>query len=182
MDKITSWTSRIDHLSAAYKKEFGSLSTSELNWKPSQQVWSIAQVLDHLISINLSYLPVVEYAATKNYKLPFTARIPGIPGFIGRAILKSVHPDNRRKSRSLTVWQPSSGNLPGDILQRFLENQDQLKNLIIRSEPLLERRTIISSPASRHIVYSLEDAFEIIVTHEERHLRQALEIKELLKK
>ena len=39
---------------------------------------------------------------------------------------------------------------------------------------------MVPSPASKVIVYFLEDALEILVTHEERHLNQAREVRALL--
>ena len=41
---------------------------------------------------------------------------------------------------------------------------------------LLEKGTVISSPANKNIVYKLENAFDIITTHEQRHLEQAREV------
>jgi hypothetical protein len=40
---------------------------------------------------------------------------------------------------------------------------------------------VISSPANKNIVYKLETAFDIIVSHEQRHLEQAKEILQLMK-
>ena len=53
-----------------------------------------------------------------------------------------------------------------------------LKERIISAESFLHSGVIISSPANKNIVYKLEQAFEIIVTHEERHLNQAIAIQE----
>ncbi len=38
-----------------------------------------------------------------------------------------------------------------------------------------------TSPANKNIIYTLETAFDIIVTHEQRHLAQAKEVLEMLK-
>lgn len=179
--KINSWLTRIDRISALFKSEFGSLNSDELNWKPNEQVWSIAQVIDHLIITTKSYFPVFESILSEKYILPLTARIPGFPNLIGRLVLKSVHPDNRKKTKSLPVWLPSKGTLPVDIVQQFLSNQRELKELIINSESLLINNFIISSPANKYIVYSIENAFEILVSHQERHFIQADEIKQLQK-
>jgi hypothetical protein len=42
--------------------------------------------------------------------------------------------------------------------------------------PYLNGKTVIASPASKMIVYTLDTAFDIIVTHERRHLEQAREV------
>jgi len=179
-DKINIWMRRLDQLSSAFNSEFGHLSIEELNWKPNPQVWSIAQIIEHLINTTASYLPVINKARLDNYKIPLTAKIPGFPTMMGRIIYKSVHPDNRRKSKTLKVWEPDSGTLPKEMLDQFFISQNHLKQLIQKSVNLIENKTIISSPANKFIVYELEMAFEILVTHEERHLIQARELKSLL--
>jgi hypothetical protein len=59
-------------------------------------------------------------------------------------------------------------------------HQAELKSLIENSTDLVNRGEVISSPANKMIVYKLETAFEIIVTHELRHLEQAKEMREML--
>src|SRR5262245_4750118 len=39
------------------KAHFGHLNSRRLNWKPADDSWSVAQCLDHLISINGEYYP-----------------------------------------------------------------------------------------------------------------------------
>jgi len=46
---------------------------------------------------------------------------------------------------------------------------------------LAEKRTIISSPANKNIVYKLRTAFEIIIAHEQRHFEQSKEAFETIK-
>lgn len=48
--------------------------------------------------------------------------------------------------------------------------------MIKNSEDLLVNGIVISSPANKNIVYKLETAFNIIVTHEQRHFEQAKEV------
>ena len=48
--------------------------------------------------------------------------------------------------------------------------------MIENSRDLVEKGTIISSPANKNIGYKLETAFEIIVTHEQRHFEQSKEV------
>jgi hypothetical protein len=43
----------------------------------------------------------------------------------------------------------------------------------------VERDVVISSPANRNIVYKLKTAFDIIMSHEQRHFEQAKEVLNL---
>ena len=78
--------------------------------------------------------------------------------------------------KTFPIWEPDLSQVKGDILQSFKNHQNELKHQIETSNELIEKGTIISSPANRNIVYKLETAFDIIVAHERRHLEQASEI------
>jgi len=93
-----------------------------------------------------------------------------------------VHPARKKKIKTFAMWEPGRSNISEGILERFEEKQSELKILIENSKDLVDKGVIISSPANKNIVYKLEKAFEIIVTHEQRHFQQAKEVLDLLKK
>ena len=169
------WTKQIDEITAAFKKEFSNLSVKRLNWKPNAQTWSIAQNMDHLIVINDSYVPILKQVRNNTHKLPWIAKLDFMVHFIGKTVLKAVHPETRRKTKTFSIWEPSATDLGADIIDKFEQHQEALKKLITESMDLVEKGTVISSPANRNIVYKLETAFDIIVTHEQRHFEQAKE-------
>lgn len=169
-------TQPIDRLTGQIKKEFGSLSVTQLNWKPNDRVWSIAQNIDHLIVVKESYYPVIKKIREGGYDVPWTGKINFLVGLAGKMILSSVQPDRRRKMKTFPVWEPSTGNIDANILSKFVSHQSELKNLIQSCSDLIEKGTVLSSPANRWIVYKLETAFDILVAHEQRHFEQAKEL------
>jgi len=174
--KSDRWNERIVAVSAAVKREFGHLDAPLLNARPSSGSWSVAQNLDHVIRLNESYGPVVDQLRGGENRQPFTARLPFLAQALGRMLLKAVQPDRKRKMRTFPVWEPRADAIPGDIVPRFLSHQEELQALIASCDDLVERQVVvISSPANRHIVYTLDAAFDVIVAHEERHLAQARE-------
>ena len=114
------------------------------------------------------------------YKVPLHGRLPFFRRIFGRFVLKGVQPDRRKKMKTFPIWEPAQSDLPEDMVQRFLHHQAKLKSRIEDAMPLLETNVTIHSPASRMIVYTVADAFEIIVTHEERHLEQVKEVREVM--
>ena len=108
-------------------------------------------------------------------KLDFMVR------FFGDFILKSVNPDRKSRMRTLPIWEPTKSNVDTNIFSRFAAQQSLLKENIQSCLDLLDQGVVISSPANRIIVYKLDRAFDIIVTHERRHLEQARELKQLIK-
>jgi len=167
---------RIDEITHSFQREFAGLDVDELNWKQHDQVWSIAQNIHHVIVINESYYPIMEALKQGTYSLPFIGKLGFLVSFFGKAILKSVQPERRRKMKTFPIWEPSKSEISGDILHKFIAHQEELKDMIINAESWLAKGTVISSPANKKVVYKLETAFDIIITHEQRHLEQAKEV------
>jgi len=132
--------------------------------------------------INQTYFPVLSYLKSGSYKLPFIGRFGFLVSFLGKTVLNAVKPDRKKKMKTFPIWEPTKSHISFNILERFLKHQTELKQEIEASKELIKMKTIISSPANKNIVYKLETAFDIIVTHEQRHLEQSKEILELLKK
>ena len=175
------WISRIDAVTAAFQRELGPLAPENLNLKPNSQSWCIAQILQHLILVNSSYFPVIVALKEKKYALPVIGRLRFLVNWMGKFILSSVQPSESKKIRTFPVWDPEETPAPLDVLAQFVQNQEALKAAIAGAEGLIREGAVISSPANRYVVYTLETAFEIIVAHEERHLAQALDILSQLK-
>ena len=175
------WTEEIDKITGRFLNSFSLLSEEELNWKPSPEIWSIAQNIDHLIRVNESYFPVFSNLKHGSYNLPFIARFGFVVKFFGNFILKSVQPDNNKKTQTFPIWKPAESNFEKNILHRFEEHQVKLKENINMVADKIRENAVISSPANKNIVYKLETAFDIIVAHERRHLNQANKIYELLR-
>lgn len=170
------WITQIDRTTGDFKAAFSGLNPEQLNWKPNPQTWSIAQNIDHLIVINQTYYPVINAVRNGSYKMPFLGKLGFIVRFFGKTVLNAVQPDRRKKMATFPIWEPANREIAGDILERFVQHQDELKALINGSQDLLEKGTVISSPANKNLVYTLETAFDIITTHEQRHLEQAKEV------
>lgn len=181
-EQIEQWHRKIDWLTGEFKERFSDMQADELNRKPNADTWSIAENVQHLITVNESYFPIIEQMKQGKYKPPFLGKISFFVNFMGKAILKSVSPDNRKKMRTFPMWEPAAANVNGDIVSRFDKHQSALKDLIASSEEFINKGTVISSPANHNIVYTLSKAFEIMITHEERHLNQSVEAFEVIYK
>ncbi len=179
---IEHWTTQIDQTTDLFKKTFDNLTVEQLNWKPNPRTWSIAQNIHHLIAINQSYYPVIAAIRQDAYKIPWFGKMAFMVNFLGKTVLNSVQPDRRKKMKTFAIWEPSVEMIAENILKIFEQHQLNLKQLIEDSQDLLERGTVITSPANKNIVYKLETAFDIIVTHEKRHFEQAKEVLDLQRK
>ena len=179
--KILQWEKDLNQITADFKHRLQNLSSCELNHKPDPNTWSIAEILDHLIRINESYYPVLKQVRQGTQKLPFISKFAFFTNRLGNAILKSVSPGREKKIKTFPIWEPRTGNLSGNMLEKFEKHQREFISFLKNQEDLLDKNVIISSPANRMIVYRLETAFEILVSHEKRHYNQALEVLSRLK-
>ena len=173
--QIKDWSQRLDRVTEAFHRLGSGMSEEHINLKPNPQEWSVSQVIEHLVAVNRSYQPIFDAVIAGDYRAPWTASLPFLPGWLGKMILKSVMPDNKRKTRTFPVWQPERGNANAMLFDEFRSSQEHLKEYLAKVEG---KECVINSPASASIVYSLDDAFEIIVTHQERHLGQAQRVYE----
>ena len=173
---MTDYSSRIDSVTTKALMTTRSLSADKLTWSPDDEQWSIAQILDHVIVLNSSYFPLFESLSNGQYKAPFIAKFRFLATFFGKFILKSVQPEEPRKTKTMDIWQPRGHTDTAGILDRFASHQQELLDHLKTMDGVVDGNTIINSPANRNIVYRLDTAIDIIITHEERHLLQIIEI------
>ena len=152
---------------------FMGLSLDKIHKKPNPKSWSIAENIEHLITINKTYFPIFEKLQNGTYQGAFIGKFPFFTNLFGNLIYKSVSDGGKKKQKTFPLWEPRVTDGDDTILQRFQEHQEDLKDWIIKMEPFVGKHQIIHSPANKLIVYSLEKAIEIIIAHEQRHLDQA---------
>ena len=155
------------------RNEFGRLNREQLNWKPSAERWSVAQCFDHLINSNAGYIPIFDAVATGTLKQTFIRKIPGAPKIWGQLLIKSLDPKTTRKLKAPKKFQPASSDLSASIIADFAQIQSRVLESMERMKNLDIDRTIISSPATSLVTYSVLDACRIVVVHEQRHFQQA---------
>lgn len=172
-----SFGDQLDLVTKSSNENFQSLSENELNWKPNEKTWSVAQNMHHLIKVNETYYPIIQGVHEGKYELPWIGKIQFMVNFFGKFILKSVQPDRKTKMKTFPLWEPSVINIDS-ILEKFARHQAELKTIMQSCDDLIVMGIVISSPANKHIVYTLATAFDIITAHEWRHLEQAKEVNE----
>ncbi|MEM6346270.1 MAG: DinB family protein [Bacteroidota bacterium] len=176
---ILGLVARIEAVSAEVEKEFSALDGLSLNWKVSPKSWSIAQCLDHLITTNKLYFPILTAAQNAQPPQNIFSRLKLFSGFFGRTLRKQLGAEVISKSKSPKNFRPTASDLSTDIVSNFLRHQE---TLIAQFEALPERdfkNMMMISPAAAFVTYSLEDALYILTGHEERHLGQAKRVMQM---
>ncbi|MGE0886136.1 MAG: DinB family protein [Blastocatellales bacterium] len=152
---------------------FGELNAEQINWKPADNKWSVAQCLEHLIVTNGQMLSVFDRVASGTRQTKLIERLPILPSLWGRMMVKALTPDSKQKFKAPPTASPSSSSIDPQIVTQFAANQQEVAGKIKAVENLNPEKIIITSPFAGFITYSLLDAARIIIVHERRHLAQA---------
>ncbi|MGQ9798973.1 MAG: DinB family protein [Ignavibacterium sp.] len=153
-------------------KKLNELSDDQLNWKTTEDSWSIAECIEHLSITNQLYFDKIEKQLSETQINCRDEEIPVKHSFWGKMIIKVVDPSNIKKTKTFSVFQPSKNYITKDSITKLIEVQKSLTNLISSSVNLNTNRYSMSSPASKLIKVNLSDILEIIRLHNKRHLIQ----------
>lgn len=158
---------------------FGGLSARQLNWKPAPEQWSVGQCFDHLIKTNQGFFAELEQLARGGRGGTAWERLSPLSGLFGRLILKGLAPASGRKFKAPRGLAPSAGDVEPGVISRFAAHQSELADLMSRAAASADlKKTVVTSPVSKFVTYTLGDAFRIVVTHERRHFEQARRVTE----
>ncbi|MGH9936954.1 MAG: DinB family protein [Blastocatellia bacterium] len=157
---------------------FDPLNERQLNWKPAADSWSVAQCLEHLISTNREFFPVFDRILKGELRQTLLQRLPYLPRMFGRMMVKSLSPNSHQKFKAPASAQPSSSSTGLQIVGRFITHQRETLAKMKSLQEYDPAKIIITSPFASVLVYSLLDAFRLIVAHERRHFAQAQRVME----
>lgn len=156
---------------------FGPLSAAQLNWKPSAEQWSVGQCFEHLIKTNEGFFRTLEAVARGERRGRLWERISPLSGFFGKVVMRGL--TSPRKFNAPKGIRPSASGVDSRVVARFVEQQGELGRQMRAAGGLDLRRTVITSPISGFVTYSLGDACRIVVAHERRHFEQARRVTQV---
>ena len=154
-------------------EKFKMLSEAQINWKPSQANWSIAECVDHLLVTNRLYLTEFKKKFDEKRIITDCAKTKVQHKWLSKFIIKSVDPSNSKKVNTFAVFMPSKSNYSKKVLDEFSDLQNKLINLLRFAEDLNLNEYVMSSPAAKIIKENFCDVLEIIRLHDRRHFNQA---------
>ncbi|WP_339924969.1 DinB family protein [uncultured Cyclobacterium sp.] len=169
-EKADAWQMELTKITWEFEKLLEEYDLTTLNLKPGPGKWSPMEIIDHLIKVNASYFPIFKQIIDQNFKQPLLGKVPFYGKKIGEQILSAMNKNT--KAKTFSSWEPLEKIHNNDLKGHFFDKQDQLSNYILKLEPFLDQKIMIYSPANKWIVYPLDTAIKIILSHEKRHLSQ----------
>ena len=164
-----------EKLQETFNASFIGLSADQINWKPSTDSWSIAQCAEHLIKTNDLYIGRIEEALDDHYQPKFLEKVPVLKSLTSGLVLWGI--TTTKKLKAPAIFLPSSSEVLPSVISDFIRQHSKMKLLMQRAIPFKAEAKTITSPASPVMVFRLIDIFRISAIHSERHIQQALRVK-----
>jgi len=97
--------------------------------------------------------------------------------WFGKMSIKSMHPDNRKKSNTLGRLNPAASEVNREVLQNFITHQKNLLTLMEKVEKHSINSIKIPADVFKLLKLRLGECFEFLIVHQQRHI---LQMKELI--
>ncbi len=167
-DYLASITERTTELTRRLDAAVIGRSPEDLLRQPSAGVWSPAQVVEHLVITNRSYVPVMRAAidlAPRDYG-GSEAKL----SFIGRTIAKMAGPGGNAPAPKFLF--PTNRPDVDAVLVEWREQHAQILEIAVAAKGVDLSVVKIRNPFVKWVRLNLVDCFEIMTVHTDRHVGQ----------
>lgn len=172
------------NLITAEVKDWKLLDAEVLLFKPDPKRWSVLEVIGHMVSAYRDYEPRIDQLLAEspqraNGYEKFSAR------WLQRKLILSFRPKNdqrRYKMATMKKFYPdvsSTDASPEEIegvFEQFFAYQNHLKQAILQSREKDVTKKQLVSAIGPIVRFYLPEAFDFLLSHEERHMHQAREV------
>jgi DinB superfamily len=159
--------------SAAAEALVASVAEGELEQRPKNQGWSIAECLEHLTATTRLYLPILQSALQEApagdgpYKMDWK----------GRLLKWVLEPPYRSKVKTLPSLEPKIEDVRR-VLPDFLASQQQLFEAMKPWSGRALDKALITSPFNKRLRYNIYSLFNVVAAHQRHHLWQAQRVRD----
>jgi len=171
-ERITDITSQMCDIATDGRSSFGILTNEQLNWKPLENSWSVAQCLDHIIKTNHEFDAEFEKLASGTRKNSFWENYSPFSGWAGSFLIGVIKNDAKKAKAPTQRIVPPSDIDPG-IVDKFVDEVVAVNKKVEACAAADRQKTVVTSPFLKVFTYKLDDALTVLVEHSKRHVRQA---------
>jgi len=168
------------HLVEAFCKEvIEPLTEDQLNWVAEDEVWTIAQNMDHLSKINGAYLEKSTEKVEEVKEAGLEEESPFRSGYLGTFMSSLMGPESSFKLKAAEKFSPESKIYNADIKATLCHSFDSIAKLIDDIEGLDLNKIKITLPNNNLMRIKLGDVIKVLIDHIWRHLNKIKAITEL---
>ena len=176
MRTIDHWIAEIDLVTEKFTGTFSDFTQEEMNFRPTEKVWSVAQNIEHIILLNSSYFGYFKEILNGTHSLPELENVETKTRESLIALKPFTDPRRIKRTDTWDMWQPAPGFIKKDFLPDFEQRQHDFKNHINDFEDLPLGETFIGYPGHLDLLFKLDDCIAFLIEHENRHWNQVVEI------
>lgn len=153
---------------------FRNIDKSKMIYTPSENQWSIVQILEHLNGFTRHYLPIIQKAMTEKvtHKSGWFET-----GFWGDILTKGIMPKNvyevKNRTRTHNNFIFPNGLNVEKVVNEFIEQQQEFIKLIDTAKYVNLNDVRVSTLMIKLVKLKLGDLLRYLVAHEQRHMIQA---------
>ena len=149
------------------------LRDEAITWKPAPDVWSMAEIVQHLTTTTTEYRDGLETTLARARQRPLNRRAPFKARPFAAWFVRMAGPTSERKVKAPKRFQPQASEGGPHVLDLFLEQQEEVLQWIRSAGDADLNRPRFGSPVTPLLRFSLGEALLLMVRHQQRHLQQA---------
>ncbi len=155
-----------------FTKSFQNQNNDALNFRTSENSWSILECLEHLNFYGQFYLPEIENRINKSQfsvkKLDFKS------GLLGNYFANMMLPKEKlNKMKTMKTANPIHKLLDKSVIEEFINQQNKILQLLEKAKTVDLEKTKTSISISKFVKLKLGDTFRFLIYHNLRHIEQA---------
>jgi hypothetical protein len=154
------------------------LTDAQLNWRPSEGRWSIAECVAHLTASGNLYLFPLDRVIQRGFDRAMFGGREFHPGWFGRLLIAQMEPPPRRRMRASKKILPQRVESGTRLVAEFDAMHRGLIDRVRKATSLDLSRVKIRSPIVPLLRMPLGTCFAFLLAHERRHLWQARQVRQ----
>ena len=168
---ITNLIKEVENIISTVNKAFKPLTISQLNQKENIDKWSILECLEHLNRYHAYYNDAIKQGL--QIAKSSTADNAYKNGWFGKMSIDMMSPDNAKKQKAITKFNPVGSELTKETMTKFLTYQQELLTLLAQAKGKNINQRKVPVEFFKLMKMKIGDALAFVVTHEQRHILQA---------
>ncbi|MCO5260991.1 MAG: DinB family protein [Crocinitomicaceae bacterium] len=163
------------------ESNFSNLTDEQLNWKPRSDNWNIREIFAHLYEFAKYYHSAFSKKIdTTRFNEPSEA-FTSSP--LGKSMWKAMKLGNaknvKRKMKAHKLYNPTivTSIVTDTVVADFLNSQKELLHILERAKKINVRKAKIKLAYNNVIKFRIGDAFLYVIYHNQRHIQQAINLR-----
>ncbi len=154
------------------------LTDQQVNWRPSDGRWSIAECMAHLVVSARAYVGPVDLAVERGFSRGLLGGREFHPGRIGRWLVAQMEPPPKRRMSAPGKIVPQKFESVVTLRRDYEQVHRDLIGAVRRAEGLDLARVKLNSPIMPLLRQPLGTWLLFLAAHERRHLWQARQVRQ----